>query len=113
MRGNSIPMQSPARPRHEGRRLLVFIAVLVSVAGLSTTGMPGSIADDQIRQLIIKDSIASYPGGCPCPYSLALDGSRCGGQSPWGNASGYSPLCYANDIDEDMVQAYRQHGLGQ
>jgi hypothetical protein len=92
---------------------MVFIAVLLSVAWFSTTEMAVSTADDQIRHLIIRDSIASYPGGCPCPYNLAFNGSRCGGQSAWGNASGYSPLCYANDIDDDMVQAYRQHGLGQ
>jgi len=113
MRGNSIPKQSPAKLLHENRRLLVFIAVLLAISGLSATEMAGSSPDDHIRQLIIKDSIATYPGGCPCPYNLAFNGSRCGGQSAWGNASGYSPLCYANDIDDDMLQAYRQHGLGQ
>ena len=107
------PRPSPAEPRDEARRSVVFIAVLLAIAGLSTTGMAGSIADDQIRQLIIEDSISTYPGGCPCPYNVGFNGSRCGGQSAWGYANGYSPLCYPSDIDDDMVKAYQQRGLGQ
>jgi hypothetical protein len=93
---------------------MLSIAVLLAAVGLSASGIAGSLTDAQIRQLIIKDSIATFPGGCPCPYDLAANGTQCGGGSAWSSTGEYSPLCYANDIDDDMVKAYRQqHGLGQ
>jgi hypothetical protein len=90
-----------------------FIIALLVITGISTTGFAGPVTDDQIRQLIIKDSIATYPGHCPCPYTLASTGSQCGRRSAWSKGGGYSPLCYPNDINDDMVKEYRQRGLGQ
>ena len=46
------------------------------------------------RSAIIRQSIASYPGSCPCPYNRDRGGRRCGGRSAWSRAGGYSPLCY-------------------
>jgi hypothetical protein len=65
------------------------------------------LADGQVRQRMIDESIAAYPGSCPCPYNLARNGSRCGGRSAWSKPGGYAPLCYPDDIDESMVRAYR------
>lgn len=64
--------------------------------------------DAQIRQRIINESIASYPGNCPCPYNIARNGSRCGGRSAYSRAGGYGPLCYPSDISNKQVDAYRQ-----
>ena len=69
--------------------------------------------DKQIRQLIIQESIASYPGHCPCPYNRASNGSMCGRRSAYSRPEGYSPLCYDADISDEMVTNYRnEHRLG-
>ena len=65
------------------------------------------LADDEVKQQIIAESIASYSGRCPCPYNLAKNGSRCGGRSAWSRAGGYSPLCYPEDVTPAMVAAWR------
>lgn len=64
--------------------------------------------DAQIREAIIRDSIASYPGNCPCPYNSARNGSRCGGRSAYSRGGGYAPLCYARDVSDAQVSAYRR-----
>lgn len=70
------------------------------------------VSDDDVKTLIIKESINSYPGSCPCPYNSARNGSRCGKRSAWSRAGGYSPLCYPADVNDDMVRKYRnKHGL--
>ena len=63
--------------------------------------------DDEVRELMIASSIASYPGTCPCPYNTDRAGNRCGGRSAYSRAGGYSPLCYKSDISDEMVAAYR------
>lgn len=68
--------------------------------------------DADIRKLIIREAIASYPGNCPCPYNRASNGSRCGKRSAYSRPGGYSPLCYDRDITNEMVSDYRKrHGL--
>ncbi len=61
-----------------------------------------------IKQRIIADSIDSYSGSCPCPYNTASNGTSCGGRSAYSRVGGASPLCYASDISDDMVENYRQ-----
>jgi hypothetical protein len=63
--------------------------------------------DDQIRQLIIEDSIASYPGVCACPFNAARNGSSCGGRSAWSKQGGYAPICYKKEIPKEMVDEWR------
>jgi hypothetical protein len=66
-----------------------------------------SMTDAEVRKAMIQESIASYPGHCPCPYNLASNGSRCGKRSAWSKPGGYAPLCYPADISDDMVRQYR------
>ncbi len=47
---------------------------------------------------MIKESIANYPGKCPCPYSIMSDGNKCGKRSAYSKPGGYEPLCYVSDI---------------
>jgi hypothetical protein len=56
------------------------------------------LSDNQIRRLLIRESIDAYPGNCPCPYNSASNGSSCGGRSAWSRAGGEEPLCYPNDV---------------
>jgi hypothetical protein len=50
------------------------------------------------KKQMIRESIASYSGSCPCPYSRARNGSSCGKRSAWSKPGGASPLCYVTDI---------------
>lgn len=63
-------------------------------------------SDAQIREEIIRQSIESYPGNCPCPYNLASNGSRCGKRSAWNRAGGYAPKCYPEDVTAEDVKLY-------
>ena len=53
---------------------------------------------------MISESIANYPGKCPCPYSMMNNGNECGKRSAYSKPGGYKPLCYVSDItsDEDV-----------
>ena len=66
------------------------------------------LSDDEIRDILIQQSIASYPGTCACPYNRARNGSRCGKRSAYSKPGGYSPLCYRYDISDEMVRKYKK-----
>lgn len=84
-----------------------YILAIVAV-GLGLAAQPASAQSDAaIRQKIIKESINSYPGNCPCPYNTDRAGRRCGGRSAYNRAGGYSPLCYASDVTKAHIQGYR------
>jgi hypothetical protein len=66
------------------------------------------MTDDQIRNVIIQESIARYPGHCPCPYNLARNGTQCGGRSAYSKAGGYSPICYQRDVSPAMISNFKR-----
>lgn len=73
-----------------------------------------ALSDGQVRQRMIRESLAAYPGPCPCPYNVMRNGRACGGRSAYSRPGGYSPLCYPSDISDRMVEEYRRrHGLGR
>lgn len=80
---------------------LLFV-ILVSMVGLVQAA-----TNDEIKQELIRQSISSYSGSCPCPYNSARNGSRCGGRSAYSRPGGYSPLCYPSDVTNDMIMKYR------
>lgn len=87
------------------------IAVLVSVCiFMSDTAVAKStqLTDDQVKQQIIDDSIASYPGVCACPFNRARNGSSCGRRSAWSKAGGYAPVCYKKEVTKEMINDWRQ-----
>lgn len=71
-----------------------------------STSQP-TLTDQQIRQILIRQSIANYSGSCACPYNTASNGSRCGGRSAYSRPGGASPLCYDADVTPQMVANYR------
>jgi len=89
------------------RRLSGVFAAVAAMAVVQAV-QADSLSDAQIRAMMIQESIAAYPGRCPCPYNLASNGSQCGGRSAWSKAGGYAPLCYASDISDEMVKQFRQ-----
>jgi hypothetical protein len=89
-----------------------FIAILALLCAFNAFAREAMPADAVIVQRIIKNSIAGYPGNCPCPYNTARNGSRCGKRSAYNRAGGYAPLCFKEDVSRDMVQEYRQRNKG-
>ena len=91
--------------------LTIFLALILFLAVPSFAG-DKYLTDDQIRKQMISESIAAYPGNCPCPYNLARNGSRCGKRSAYSRPGGYAPLCYSSDVSDKKVEDYRaKHGM--
>ncbi|KJZ03252.1 hypothetical protein TW73_08860 [Pseudoalteromonas piscicida] len=67
------------------------------------------LTDDQIKSLIIQESISNYSGSCPCPYNLDRAGRKCGKRSAYSKPGGAEPICYPSQISERDVAAFRKH----
>lgn len=63
----------------------------------------------EIARQIIQNSIRSYSGNCPCPYSTDRAGRRCGDRSAYSRPGGARPVCYESDVSEAMIRRF----LGQ
>ena len=84
----------------------MLLIILISLVFTVSADKP-NLTDAQIREIIIKTSINSYPGRCPCPYHAAKNGSRCGGRSAYSKSGGYSVICYPKDITIENINNYR------
>jgi len=75
----------------------------------TVSGKPATqnLTDDQVRQILIRDSLAKYPGNCLCPYNTDRAGRKCGKRSAYSKPGGYAPLCYSQDVTDEMVERYR------
>lgn len=92
-------------------QLFAFAFTLTALAA-PAFALQGVVSDDQVARQIIKESIASYPGPCACPYNHARNGSSCGRRSAYSRAGGYDTMCYRDDVSADEIASYRQqHGL--
>lgn len=93
-------------------KLLCFVSFALSLAFVPADNAysRSNQSSAQIKNAIIKESIASYPGNCPCPYHSARNGSSCGKRSAYSRAGGYSVMCYPADVSDEMVRSYRQRG---
>jgi hypothetical protein len=87
------------------RSACVVIGVLaaVAVAAMDAQRLTGS----QIRDRIVAESLASYPGNCPCPYNTDRAGRKCGARSAWSKPGGRSPMCYAKEVTDEQVRQFR------
>jgi hypothetical protein len=85
---------------------LIIIALSLLYSSIVFAKTP--LSDAEIHQQIIRNSIASHPGNCPCPYSVASNGSSCGSRSAYSKPGGYAPICYPNDVTPEMVRQYRK-----
>lgn len=63
--------------------LLVLALVLIPALSFAVT-------DQQVREMIVKESLQSYPGNCPCPYNTMRNGRSCGGRSAYSWPAGRS-----------------------
>ena len=86
-----------------GRLAAIAAAVVAATFATAAAGQ----TDAQIKQRIIRQSIASYSGSCPCPYNVDRAGRRCGARSAYSRPGGAAPICYASDVTPAMVRAAR------
>jgi hypothetical protein len=66
------------------------------------------LSESSIKKKIIAESIASYSGNCPCPYSTMRNGRACGGRSAYSKPGGAAPVCYEKDVSQEMVNQWRR-----
>jgi hypothetical protein len=62
--------------------------------------------DEDIRRLIVEDSLARFSGYCPCPYSYDR-GEQCAEKSVYSRRLDPYLYCYPADVHWRDVQAYR------
>lgn len=89
------------------KKIVIFVALFMIVAVSAAEQNPSTMTDDQIKHILMQQSITSYPGNCPCPYFTDRAGRSCGKRSAWSRVGGYQPLCYSNDVTSDMIKQYR------
>jgi len=89
-----------------GKKWTLGALLLTLLAG--GEGVAARLSDDEITKRLIAESTAAYPANCPCPYTVASNGSRCGGRSAYSRPGGRSPLCYPADVTEEMIKEYRR-----
>jgi hypothetical protein len=70
-----------------------------------------SYGDDEIRNMIIRDSLAQFgPSDCPCPYSYGWNGAQCADKSLYNQRTRRQDLyCYPNDVSYRDIQEYRRY----
>ncbi|HKR25584.1 MAG TPA: hypothetical protein VJS15_10015 [Allosphingosinicella sp.] len=87
-------------------------APALALAVVAAVGIACSAAyaqsDAEVKQRIIRDSIAAYPGPCACPYSVDRAGRSCGRRSAYSRPGGYAPICYPADVTRDQIEAWRR-----
>lgn len=83
------------------------MGVLVVGMLVAPVAVAAPMSDAQVRQAIIQESLAKYPGNCPCPYNLDRAGHRCGRRSAYSRPGGYAPICYASQVTPEMIRRYR------
>jgi hypothetical protein len=93
--------------RHRCARLLCLTAtILLCPNPVSTQTFNCQIPVPTLKEQMIQESVAKYPGNCPCPYHRDAKGRRCGKRSAWDRAGGYAPLCFPEDVSADMVREF-------
>jgi hypothetical protein len=88
-----------ALQRKEALRALVILGLLAAPSF--------ALSDAEVRERIVQESVAAYPGNCPCPHSVDRAGRACGARSAWSKGGGYSPICYPREVSDEQVRAWR------
>ncbi|XEH05464.1 hypothetical protein NMD87_07600 [Edwardsiella tarda] len=85
----------------------LFTGIILTALCSGIALAQNAASDEQIKQAIIDQSIAAYPGRCACPYNRAKNGSACGKRSAWSKAGGYAPICYRDEVTQAMITAWK------
>ena len=85
------------------RSALLAVALLGAAPALAQS-------DEDIRRLVVEDSLARFQGYCPCPYSYDR-GQQCADKSVYRQSSGGRPVdlyCYPHDVPYWEIVNYRR-----
>ncbi len=84
-------------------------AALLGALALAWTAPAEAQRDDEIRRILVDDSLARFSGYCPCPYSYDR-GQQCGDKSAYSRRTVLPPdlYCYPKDVSWWDVEVYRQ-----
>lgn len=98
------------RKKEMKKSLLMWACIATGVFAMSTgVAKTSPLSEAEIKQAIIAESIARYPGPCACPYNHARNGSACGKRSAWSRAGGYAPVCYAEEVTKEEIAQWREN----
>lgn len=89
------------------------IVVILSLAFMGFLPVAYAQSDAEIREAIIRQSVQSYPGNCPCPYNKDRAGRNCGKRSAYSREGGYSVICFPSDVSEQMVLKFIENNKNQ
>lgn len=89
------------------RKVIIGVVAVTAFAFAVSAYADSQPSEAEIRNILIRESIASYPGNCPCPYNTDKAGRKCGKRSAYSKPGGYAPLCYPDDVTQEMIQEYR------
>ncbi|QWE31582.1 hypothetical protein [Polynucleobacter sp. Adler-ghost] len=90
-------------------KLLILTMIMI---GSSLAMADDKISDDEIKTVLIQQSIQAYGGECPCPYSKSPKGVQCGLNSAYSKIDRFTILCYSSNVTQKMIKEYRdKNGL--
>ena len=88
--------------------LVAGLTAFLAAGGGGAHAAGKSLSDDQIRKLLVKQSIRAYPGACPCPESKNDSGQKCGRTSAYSRSGeDERPLCYPSNVSDGAIKKYR------
>lgn len=96
LHGDYLAAELPAAP----------VELMADVPSAAPSAARPAYDRDQVVEAIIKASLRSYSGACPCPYNTMRNGRRCGGNSAYSKPGGRSPICYPGDVTERMIAEF-------
>jgi len=89
----------------------LFILTMIMI-GSSFAIADDKISDDEIKTVLIQQSVQAYGGECPCPYSKSPKGGQCGLNSAYSKIDRFATLCYPSNVTQKMIKEYRdKNGL--
>ena len=100
-------------PRACDRKRLLRAGLLLAAPLFATTFWPGGVVaqrynDEELRRLIVQESIARYGRDCPCPYSYAWNGRQCANDSAYMKRQADAPYCYPQDVPGIEIYRWRR-----
>jgi hypothetical protein len=75
------------------KQLLIIFSLLAFI----TSAHSQSAIDDEVKQVVIQQSIASYTASCASSYSNMRDDRRCSKRSAYSKSGCYAPLLLQSD----------------
>jgi hypothetical protein len=84
-------------------------AALLGVLVLAWAAPAAAQRDDEIRRILVQDSVARFGGYCPCPYSYDR-GQQCADKSAYSQRATHPRdlYCYPQDVPRWDVEDYRR-----